>query len=47
MMNTIKQEALLDSSAKTTIELVPKQHDFGNITHTQTLKGLFLLKTQG
>ena len=46
-MNTIKAQASLDSSLKTTIEIVPKKFHFGTIKKSDSLYGYFFIKNTG
>jgi len=46
-MNLVHQQAGLDSSLKTTIELVPKKYFFGEKKNLKTLKGTFKIKNTG
>lgn len=46
-MNTIKEQAALDSSLKTTIEIVPKKYYFGGIKQSISLSGYFFIKNTG
>ncbi len=46
-MNTIKQQASLDSSLKTNIELIPKKYYFGKKMNSEKLKGFFYIKNIG
>jgi hypothetical protein len=46
-MNTIKAQAALDSSLKTTIEIVPKKYYFGAIKQSNSLNGYFFIKNTG
>ena len=46
-MNLVHQQAGLDSSLKTTIELAPKKYFFGEKKNLKILKGTFQIKNTG
>jgi hypothetical protein len=46
-MNIIKTQSELESSLKTTIEVVPKEYHFGDIKKSNSLKGYFFIKNTG
>lgn len=46
-MNKIRQQVNLDSSLKTTIEIIPRKYDFGKRKFSQKLTGSFYIKNIG
>jgi len=46
-MNTIKTQATLDSTLKTTIEIIPKKYYFGSIKQSNSINGHFFIKNTG
>ena len=46
-MNTVKQQAALDSTKRTTIEIIPRKYYFGYKKKSETLKGFFYVKNVG
>ena len=46
-MNTVKQQAALSSTKRTTIEIIPKRNYFGYKKSSEKLKGFFYVKNVG
>lgn len=46
-MNIIKQQAALDSSLQTSIQIIPNKKDFGKKKKSEKLKGFFFIKNTG
>ena len=46
-MNMVKQQASLDASEKTTIEIIPKKYYFGYKQNSEKLQGYFYVKNVG
>ena len=46
-MNSIKQQARLDSTIRTTIEISPKKYYFGIRKNSEKLKGFFYIRNTG
>ena len=46
-MHTVKQQAALDATKRTTIEIIPKKYFFGYRKNSEKLKGFFYVKNVG
>jgi hypothetical protein len=46
-MNTVKQQAALDSTKRTTVEIIPRKYYFSYKKNSENLKGFFFIKNVG